>query len=273
VKAVTQRQVVQVLQELGISPGDHLLVHSAVQFLGKPQAQAGQVPGVGLYLAALQEVLGLEGTLAVPAFNFAFARGEPFDPDTTPSDGMGAFSEYVRWQPEVRRSMHPLQSLAVLGPLAADLADRDTSSAFDPSSAFERLLELGFKILLLGADVNAISLVHYTEQRAGVPYRYWKQFSGRVRQCQSWQERTYRMYVRDLDLNPTLDLHPVQRRLEQQGRWLSAGLNYGRVSCCLAADFVAAADSLLADDPWVLVANRDSAQDLFLQKSTLNFRG
>jgi aminoglycoside N3'-acetyltransferase len=116
-------------------------------------------------------------------------------------------------------------------------------------------------------------LVHYSEQRSGVPYRYWKQFSGRVRQGQSWQERTYRMYVRDLELNPTLDLHPVQRRLEQQGRWLSARLNYGQVSCCLAADFVAVADSLLADDPWVLVANRDSAQDLFLQKSTLNFRG
>jgi len=273
VKAVTQRQVVQTLQELGISPGDRLLVHSAVQFLGKPQDDEGRVQGVGMYLAALQEVLGLDGMLAVPAFNFAFVRGEPFDPDTTPSDGMGAFSEHVRQQPGARRTSHPLQSLAVLGPLASDMAGCDTSSAFDPGSAFERLLDLGFKILLLGADVNAISLVHYTEQRAGVPYRYWKQFSGRVRQGQSWQERTYRMYVRDLELNPTLDLHPVQRRLEQQGRWLSAGLNYGRVSCCLAADFVAAADSLLADDPWVLVANRDSAQDLFLQKSTLNFRG
>jgi aminoglycoside N3'-acetyltransferase len=273
VKAVTQRQVVQALQALGLSTGDRLLVHSAVQFLGKPQDDEGRIQGVGLYLAAIQEVLGSDGTLAVPAFNFAFARGEPFDPNATPSDGMGAFSEYVRQQPGVRRSMHPLQSLAVLGPLGADLAGRDTSSAFDPGSAFERLLDLEFKLLLLGADVNAISLVHYSEQRAGVPYRYWKQFSGRVRQAQSWQECTYRMYVRDLDLNPTLDLHPVQRLLEQQGRWLSAGLNYGQVSCCLASDFVAATDKLLAEDPWVLVANRETAQDLFLQKSTLNFRG
>jgi aminoglycoside N3'-acetyltransferase len=43
------------------------------------------------------------------------------------------------------------------------------------------MLELDFKILLLGADVQAISLLHWVEQRLQVPYRYWKVFRGPVR--------------------------------------------------------------------------------------------
>jgi aminoglycoside 3-N-acetyltransferase len=272
VREISPQQVVQVLQAVGVQPGDRLLVHSAVQFLGKPKNEPTS-PAVWMYLAAIQDVLGGDGTLAVPAFNFSFARGEPFDSRSTPSAGMGAFSEFVRQQPGSMRTPHPMQSLAVLGPLAADLAGRDTPSAFDPGSAFERLLDLGFKLLLLGADVNAVSLVHYSEQRAAVPYRYWKRFTGRVRQGDDWQERTYSMYVRDLEVDPQLDLKPVQTRLEQDERWRSVAVNYGFVSLCLAVDFVAAADQLLAKDPWVLVSNRDRAQDNYLQKSTLNFRG
>jgi aminoglycoside N3'-acetyltransferase len=121
------------------------------------------------------------GTLAVPTFNFAFARGEPFDLRNTPSVGMGAFSEYIRQRASARRPPHLLQSIAVIGRYVDDLASRDTPAAFDPGSPFDRMLELDFKILLLGADVQAISLLHWVEQRLQVPYRYWKVFRGPVR--------------------------------------------------------------------------------------------
>jgi aminoglycoside 3-N-acetyltransferase len=221
---------------------------------------------VGIYLEALDLVLG-NATIAVPAFNFDFARGSAYDPWTTPSRNMGAFSEYIRLQPEARRTLHPMQSLAVIGPFAADLAGWDTPSAFDPGSAFERMLELDFKLLLLGADIHSVSIVHYCEQRACVPYRYWKDFTGSVRVTNDagspepiWQTRTYRMFVRDLEINPRLDLSPIQARLVDRRQWSAVGLNYGSVCSCRLADFVAAADSLLAADPWALVENRHTRQ-------------
>jgi aminoglycoside N3'-acetyltransferase len=167
---------------------------------------------------------------------------------------MGVFSEYVRQHPAALRTPHPLQSLAVIGRYAADLAGRDTLSAFDPGSAFERMLELDFKLLLLGADVQAVSMVHYSEQRAGVPYRYWKDFTGEVKIPTGWETRTYRMYARDLELNPQLDLRPIQKALEQRGRWRQVALNYGQVAACRLKDFVQAADELLAKDPRALVS-------------------
>jgi aminoglycoside N3'-acetyltransferase len=197
-----------------------------------------------------------QGTLVVPTFNFAFARGEPFDRRFTPSVNMGVFSELVRKHPLAMRTPHPLQSLAAIGRYAADLAARHTLGAFDPGSAFERMVDLDFKILLLGADVQAISLLHYAEQRVQVPYRYWKEFRGRVRMNDVWEERTYRMYVRDLDLDAQIDLHPVQARLVAQGKWHSQALNYGWLSLCRMQDFVAAVEDFLRADPWSLVTNK-----------------
>jgi len=260
-RLVTAAQISEALTALGILPGDGLLVHAAIQYLGRP---AGGIEmyyqvicqALNIDLSSAVQIPGVHGTLAVPTFNFAFAQGGTFDPMTTPSVGMGAFSEYVRTRPEARRTPHPMQSLAVVGGYAADLVSRDTPSAFDPGSAFERMLELDFKLLLLGADIQAVSMLHYSEQRAAVPYRYWKEFSGQYRTPQGWATRTYRLFARDLDLDARIELYPIQRSLQEQGKWHSLPLNYGEVATCRLADLVAEIDRWLAKDPWSLVTNR-----------------
>ncbi len=263
-REVTKEQVIAALVDLGIQAGDGLLVHSAIQFLGRP---AG---GVGVYLQSLHAAIGPGGTLSVPAFNFAFARGERYDPQTTPAQGMGVFSEYVRTQPGVLRTPHPMQSFAASGSLAGLLAERDTPSAFDPGSAFELMLEKDFKLLLLGADVQAAAAIHYSEQRLAVPYRYWKDFSGEVLTCAGWQKRTYRMYARDLEMDAQLNLRPVQNLLQSWRQWASAPLNYGWISACRLSDFIRAADQLLAEDPWSLVDNREAVLHVYRQKVGAN---
>lgn len=261
---VTQQQVVKILQRLGLTPGSTLMVHSALQFLGRPDR------GPQIYLAALCEQLNIPipslgidkqieqstGTLAVPTFNFGFARGETYDEAQTPSEAMGILSETIRQLPEAKRTKHPLQSMSVIGKYTQDLANRDTLGAFDSGSAFERLLELNARILLLGADIHAVSLIHYSEQRAAVPYRYWKDFTGDVYRSGKAQQCTYRMFARDLVLDPKLNLLAIQQLLEHRNQWKKEKLNYGTVAIFSAHEFVTAADDLLAKDPWIFVANR-----------------
>ena len=255
---VTREQVITALGNLGLKAGDGVMVHSALQFLGQP------VGGLGMYYEALCAVLDIDarsgtgqGTLVVPTFNFGFARGLAFDQASTPAEEMGVFPEFVRHQPGARRTPHPMQSLVAVGALALDLAGRDTSSAFDPGSAFDRMVEMDFKLVLLGADVRFTSLIHYAEQSMQVPYRYWKEFTGRVRLTGRPAEvRTYRMYARDLALDPEVASAPVQKLLEKHGRWSSMNLNYGKLAACSFRDFVAAAEALLDKDPWALVQNR-----------------
>ncbi len=111
------------------------------------------------------------------------------------------------------------------------------------------MLELDFRLLLLGADIQAVSMLHYSEQKAGVPYRYWKEFNGPVLTSQGWVEKTYRMFAHDLDIDARIDLHPVQTYLEAHGLWTSIPLNYGRISCCRLVDFVAGVDRFLEGIP------------------------
>jgi aminoglycoside N3'-acetyltransferase len=253
-KLATQDSLKKILKQLDIKAGDGLLVHSALQFLGQPSG------GISIFWNVLKEAIGANGTIAVPTFNFGFAKGEPYDPLTTPSKDMGAFSEFVRTLPESKRTQHPMQSLAVLGKYAEDLAQRDTPGAFDDGSAFERMLELDFKLVLLGASVQAASIIHYSEQRANVPYRYWKDFKGKVLIDGSWVEKTYRMFVRDLETDPQLVLSPVQDQLVLEGKWHSQKLNYGNISTCKLMDFVHAADYLLQMDSMVFVKNKKTPQ-------------
>jgi aminoglycoside N3'-acetyltransferase len=197
----------------------------------------------------------------VPTFNFDFCRGEPYDPQETPSKGMGAFSEYVRQLPSAVRSPHPMQSVAAVGRYAHELTGRDTVSAFDPGSAFERMLELDFKLVLLGAHISASSIYHYSEYRFQVPYRYWKDFQGQVRTPDGWQTRTYRMYVRDEKIQPQLTADPVQELLEARQQWHAVPLNYGQIAACRLVDFVDAVDHFLSDDPWSLVVSTNPNYD------------
>jgi aminoglycoside N3'-acetyltransferase len=247
---VNKAQVVEILKQVGVGAGDGLLVHSALQFLGRPEG------GVGLYLEALQETVGPQGTLVVPTFNFSFATGEDYDPSTAPAVGMGIFSEFVRGAPGVQRTSHPMQSFAVWGQYAQELAALDTPSAFDDNSAADRMLDLDFKLLLLGADIQAASILHYSEQREEVPYRYWKSFNGKVKRGDEWQSVSYKMFVRDMEIDAKLEIYSIQDVLEEEDNWAHAKLNYGWVSLCSLKDFVRVTDALLAKDPWCFVTNR-----------------
>jgi aminoglycoside 3-N-acetyltransferase len=248
-REVTLPQILEALQGVGVKAGDGLLIHSALQFFGRPEG------GIEIYLSALEKVLGPEGTIVVPTFNFTFAGGEDYDPEAAPSVGMGAFSEYIRQQPQALRTTHPMQSFAVIGKWAAELAACDTPSAFDDGSAVDRILEYDFKLLLLGADIQAAAILHYSEQRAEVPYRHWKNFTGRIKKGDQWEEHTYRMFVRDMDIDAQLVIYAIQDVLEQNGQWSSKKLNYGTISLCRLKDFVSVTDRILAKDPWVFVTN------------------
>ena len=227
------------------------MVHSALQFLGRP------VGGMAMYLEALQSAVGFpEGMLAVPTFNFSFARGEDYDPNTAPAVGMGTFSEFFRQQPGAYRTTHPMQSFALMGRGATEIAALDTPSAFDNGSAVDHMLEIDFKLLLLGADIQAVSALHYSEQRVGVPYRYWKTFSGKVKRAGEWQSAEYKMYVRDMEIDARLEIYEIETLLRERGQWHSVKLNYGAISACRLRDFVAVTTELLAANPWRFVTNK-----------------
>src|SRR5687768_12720625 len=89
---ITSAEIARALRALGLERGDCVLVHSSLSRIGRVAGGAEAV------VDALLEVVGTEGTLAVPTFPFTgsmleYLRSDPpFDAETTPSR-MGAISE------------------------------------------------------------------------------------------------------------------------------------------------------------------------------------
>ena len=152
------------LRELGIEPGDGVIVHSSCRSLGPVEGGADTV------IDALLEVIGTGGNLMLPTFNYSRPVPDPYyDPATTPCR-TGIIPEIGRQRPNAVRSLHPTHSVAVIG-ADADWLTRDHLAVrvFGVDSPVDRLAQRGGKVLLLGVGHTSNSTVHVAEEHAGLP--------------------------------------------------------------------------------------------------------
>jgi aminoglycoside 3-N-acetyltransferase len=166
---LTKQQIKDALINKGLRLGDHLLVHSSVKSVGLIDG------GPDALIDALLEVVGDEGTLAMPAFNYTRPLPQPyFDVAITPSRA-GALTEIYRQRPETLRSLHPSHSVAAQGKRAEEfLADHHKGLAFGVGSPVDRIAQAGGYVLLIGVTHMANSCIHIGESHAGVTKFYWE---------------------------------------------------------------------------------------------------
>jgi aminoglycoside 3-N-acetyltransferase/aminoglycoside 3-N-acetyltransferase-2 len=175
------KSLVSDLRALGLRPGDLLMVHASLRRIGPVEGGAEAV------LSALLEALGPGGTvMAYVSWDrspyeetlngsqlSAAAKAEwpAFDPATAaPYPGWGYLNTVICRHPHVKRSGHPDASMAAIGPLAdALVSDHPLQSAYGPGSPLERFIQRGGKVLLLGAPLDAVTVLHYSEAIAEIP--------------------------------------------------------------------------------------------------------
>jgi len=199
-------------QAIGLQPGDILLVHSSYKSFG------GVEGGPQTVIDALLAVLGNEGTLIMPTFNFDFCKGEPWNVRTTPSH-MGAITNMVREHPEAKRVFHPIYSFAILGKHAEFLTKERYKSSYGANSLFAKLRELDGKIMVIGLIYNdSMTFFHHIEEMEGVDYRYMKSFTEMVTdEDGTTYEDTFTMLVRDIDQGVHTRVDPMGNLMEKAG--------------------------------------------------------
>ncbi len=212
---ITKLTLMEEFRALGITAGDSIFVHSAYSSLGR--APGGVDGGPQTVIDAILDVLGPDGTLIMPTFNYDFLRGSPWDIRTTPSQ-MGVLTELVRTDPRARRMFHAIYSMAAIGKHAGELAGHVSSDCFGETSIFTRLREWDTKILIIGlAYSKSITFLHHCEQMAGVDYRFLKEFKGTAFDAQGKpNDVAYTMFVRDVERGVVLDFEPIGALLDSQ---------------------------------------------------------
>ncbi|MBZ9595086.1 AAC(3) family N-acetyltransferase [Streptomyces yangpuensis] len=161
-----------------------LLVHASLRGTGLRPEQLRD---------ALRGVLGPRGTLVVPAFTpqnsrtssahleriagmdeaevRAFVdRMPPFDPASTPSQGMGSLAEAVRTAPGAARSSHPQTSFAALGADAERLcAGHRLESHLGEETPLGKLCWEGGQVLMINVGFSVCTAFHLAEYRIPKP--------------------------------------------------------------------------------------------------------
>jgi aminoglycoside 3-N-acetyltransferase len=172
---VTRSRLVADLRRLGVREGGITMVHTRMSAIGHVVGAAETV------VRALLEVLGPEGTLMAyaswgehvygaddrPAEHRDAYLAEPpvFDVATAEVDReYGRIPERVRTWPGAEHSGHPEAGVVAVGARAGWLtATHPGDDAYGGGSPFARLVEAGGQVLMLGAPLDTVTLLHHAE--------------------------------------------------------------------------------------------------------------
>ncbi len=174
---ITKKFLMDEFRSLGVEAGDTIFVHSAYSSLGR--APGGVEGGPQTVIDAILEIVGNNGTLIMPTFNYDFLKGIPWDIRSSPSQ-MGALTELVRQDPRAKRMFHPIYSMAAIGRHAEELAAHRSRDCFGETTIFKKFRDWDAKILIIGlAYSKSITFLHHCEQAAEVDYRFLKNLKER----------------------------------------------------------------------------------------------
>ncbi len=198
----------------GIESGDILLLHSNILRTLRILKQKGFQPSVKILLESFINSVGKDGTLLFPLFNFDFVKGIAFDMKSTKSH-MGALSEAARNYPKAVRTGHPVYSFCAIGRLSHKFSGVDNVSGYGIDSPFGILRKLDGKVAVLDVEENlSMTFHHHVEEMMSVPYRYMKNFTGNYINLKGLkEEKTYSIYVRNLEKNVQTELDPIGKKL------------------------------------------------------------
>jgi aminoglycoside N3'-acetyltransferase len=148
----------QRLIDLGVTPGRTLWVQSSWnEFYNVPMRPSEVID-------LLRDLLGPEGTLAMPAFPIDQDPAKVFLVDRAPVY-TGLLCEVFRRYPDVKRSIHRGSSVCALGPNAEFLTKDHhlTAMPWGKDSPFCRLMEVDARLLGLGAGFDSMTPLHSVE--------------------------------------------------------------------------------------------------------------
>jgi aminoglycoside 3-N-acetyltransferase len=169
------------LERLGVRHGDMVMVHAAMSRVGP------LLNGPDALIGALLDVIGPTGTLM--AYVDWDARYDellddkgrvppewrehipPFDAASSRAiRNNGILAEFIRTTPGAHRSGNPGASVAALGARAEWLtSDHPLDYGYGEGSPFAKLVEAGGKVLIVGAPLDTMTLLHHAEHLAQIP--------------------------------------------------------------------------------------------------------
>ena len=197
------------LLALGLSQGMNVAIHSKLLCFGRIEG------GIGTLYKAIREIVGENATIIVPAYTLNIASDGMFNPEVTEPQSMGGLSNYLFNKGKFCRTLNPLHSHFIDGPLRKRMMNADQNISMGPGSIFQVMQDEGFKLLLLGCSFQeGATFIHHIEACKGVPYREWINLKRTVTlPNQTPKEVNIRYYARRQNCGLQTNLDAIQDKL------------------------------------------------------------
>jgi len=223
----------QLASHLGLNRGDRVYVTSDVKGLLYDIMHHDDETDLNILIDGIIDIIGEEGTLVFPTFNWSFCGGTPFDYRKTPAK-TGSLCKIAMERDDFRRTQHPIYSFTVWGKDTDDLCALTNKSSFGEDSPFAYMVSHGYRNLFIDKELeHSFVFVHYAEQSIGNlhdNYRYLKDFTGDYTDENGvTTKRTYDMNVRALDKDVTNVIYAFEDEFIEKGimkRFYINGLEY-----------------------------------------------
>ena len=207
--------------KFGLNKGDRVYVTSDVKGLLYNCMHNDDDTDLNILIDGIIDIIGEEGTLVFPTFNWSFCGGTPYDIRKTPGK-TGSLGKIAMGRDDFRRTKHPLYSFVVWGKDQDALCALENKSSFGNDSPFAFMVEHGYRNLFIDKELeNSYVFVHYAEQSVGhlyTGYRYLKDFTGDYTDENGvTTRRTYDMNVRALDKDVTNVIYAFEDEFTQKG--------------------------------------------------------
>ncbi len=202
----------------GLERGDSVWLSSDAKRLLYSCIEHGDDKDMNVLIDGIIDVIGDEGTLLIPTFNWDFCKGKAFDRAKTPCS-TGIIGKAALKREDFIRTRHPIYSFAVRGKDAKLLADMTNKSSFGADSPFAYCRDHNTKNVFIDVECqHSFTLVHFAEEMCGVTYRYLKDFTADyIDYDGSCEQRTYSMNVRDLDKDIFVTIYPFEEEFTAIG--------------------------------------------------------
>lgn len=243
---------------VGLQEGDVVYLSTQLYGIG-PLADAPSREGyLEAVYDALRSIIGSKGTLVVPTFTQQVGRfGLPFILEETESL-TGIFGEHIRLRTESVRSLHPVFSVAAIGPLANDICDDISPVAFGTDSSFDRMVLADAKAVCMGFEYysgHIVSLMHHVETAFAVPYYYNKLVQSPVYAHGVLIDKPFVINVKYLGMDCQFDYARYIDSLAQGEAIHSARIGRGDIHAVNAKAMFSTGIGLLKQDMYAFLAH------------------
>ncbi len=202
----------------GINKGDSVWLSSDATSLIYTSLENGDTGDMNDLIDGIIDIIGPEGTLLIPTFNWDFCKGKTFDIRKTPCK-TGIIGKVALKRDDFKRTQHPIYSFAVWGRDTELLCGMTNKSSFGADSPFTYCRDNNTKNVFIDVECqHSYTFVHYVEEQAGISYRYLKDFTaGYIDYDGAETTRTYSMNVRDLEKDLFITIFPFEEDFRKAG--------------------------------------------------------